>query len=316
MAPLPELKSPVAAAIEAHYRDVQTPQDDECIRCSKIGEECERSLWYSFRWTMPLERHEGRLERLFDTGRREEARMVADLRAIGVTVRDLDPETGEQWRVSFLNGILRGSADGRGIGIPGAEKTEHLLEFKTMNAKSFQDWRRKGVAESKPVYYAQCQIYMLGLNLTRALFMAKNKDTEEIETERVHLDALAASALIVKAERIAYANRPPPKVESFACRWCKHEKVCRYSDWARAHCRTCLHSDLGEDGQWRCTTTGAVLTIEQQKAGCGAHRYIPELVPGEQTDVAGDIVIYRLHLNGEDWADGVDPKPAAPEVRP
>lgn len=315
MAEMPELKSPVAVAIGAHYQNIQIPRDDPGLRCSKIGEECERSLWYGFRWATPLVRHEGRLERLFQTGHLEESRMIGDLRAIGVTVHDRDPATGDQWRVSFLNGILTGSADGRGIGIPGAEKTEHLLEFKTMNDKSFQDWRRKGVAASKPVYYAQCQIYMLGLGLTRALFMPKNKNTDEIEVERVHFDPLAASALVVKAERIAFADRPPAKMESFACKWCKHEKTCRYDDWARVNCRTCLHADLGEDGQWRCTETGSVLTIEQQQAGCCAHRFIPDLVPGEQIDVAGDIVIYRLRTSGEDWADGVDPKPSIPAVR-
>jgi hypothetical protein len=45
---------------------------------SHIGTECERAIWYAFRWATRA-RHTGRLLRLFDTGNLAEARFVADL---------------------------------------------------------------------------------------------------------------------------------------------------------------------------------------------------------------------------------------------
>ncbi len=312
MATMPELKSPVATAIEQHYEAIQCPEDWPVLRCSQIGEPCDRKLWYEFRWTTPIKRHEGRTERLFQTGHREEARMVADLRAIGCEVQDVDPATGEQWRVSFIGGVFKGSTDGRVSNIPGAEKTEHLLECKTHNDKSFQDWRRKGVEQSKPIHFAQMQIYMHGLGLLRALYMAHNKNTDEVETERVKYDPMRANALLVKAERIAFSDTPPERNESFACRWCRHRTACLESAWPRTNCRTCLHAELTRDGEWRCTTLGQALTLEQQKAGCKAHLFLPGLVPGEQIDADEDAqtVTYRL-ADGSSSVDGPASKPEA-----
>lgn len=315
MAPIDPMKSPVAAAIEAHYRDTQEIADDERLRCSKLGEECERALWYGFRWTTPLERHDGRLARLFQTGHREEARMIADLRAIGCVVEDRDPATGDQWRVE-LSPVLGGSADGIVTGVPGAEKTPHLLECKTHNQKSFDEWRKKGVEVAKPVHYAQMQLYMHGLGLSRALYISHNKNTDEVETERVKYDALAAERLLAKADRIAFADRPPPKIESFACKWCRHETLCRYDGWARLNCRTCLHAELLKSGEWQCGLHSQALTIDAQKAGCGAHLFIPDLVPGEQTDAdeQRNTVTYHLRVEGREWVDGKDEAPKVPEI--
>ena len=309
MSAMPELKSPVAAAIEAHYEASETPRDSARIGASTLGRECEREIWYSFHWVSPHEKFDGRKLRLFQTGHREEVRMLEDLHNIGCAVSTRDPATGEQWEATLLNGVIVSKLDAKATNVPGAEKAEHIVECKTMNDKSFQDWRRKGLEKYSPVYWAQVQIGMMAHGIARTLFMATNKNTDEVETERVKYDPLSAAALVAKAERIARADRPPPKQEGFACRWCKHEKICRYDDWTRVNCRTCLHADLGQDGQWRCTENGAVLTLGEQKAGCGAHRFIPDLVPGDQVDVSGDIVFYKLRVDGADYADGVDAKP-------
>lgn len=318
MAKIEEFKSRVAEAIERHYRDIQRPHDDERLRCSKLGEECERSLWYSFRWTTPLVRHDGRLERLFRTGHREEERMIFDLQSIGCDVLDRDPKTRKQWRVE-LAPWLGGSADGVVSNVPGAEKTNHLLECKTHNDKSYQDWRRRGVEQAKPVHYAQMQLYMHGLFLGRALYVAHNKNTDEVEVERVKYDPLVANSLLAKAERIAFSDKPPPKMETYACRFCKHEKICRYDDWSRVNCRTCLHSSLQKNGDWWCDFHDLALTVEKQKIGCKCHLYIPDLVPGEQTDADEDAhtVTYSLRVycgEGATYVDGKDDKPNIKEI--
>lgn len=312
MTAMPELKSPVAAAIESWYVGQQQREDWPVLRCSQIGEPCERALWYEFRWTTVQKPHEGRVERLFQTGHREEYRMIADLRAIGCEVRELDPTTGEQWRVSFIGGVFKGSADGRATNIPGAEKTEHLLECKTHNDKSFQDWRRRGVTQAKPMHFAQMQVYMHGLGLTRALYVAHNKNTDEVETERVKYDPLVANALVAKAERIAFTDILPERNESFACRWCRHAGVCKEGAWSRINCRTCLHAELTREGEWRCSPTGAALDLEAQRRGCPAHLFLPPLVPGEQIDADEDAqtVTYRL-ADGSTYVDGPASKPEA-----
>lgn len=313
MAAMPELISPTAAAINRWYEDNEKPRDSARIGASSIGEECERSIWYSFRWASPLENFDGRKLRLFNTGHREESRMLDDLRNIGVHVQAENPMTGQQWEET-ISGVIVSKLDGKAIGVPGAEKVVHAVEIKTMSGKNFQEWRRKGLEKFSPKYWAQVHTGHEAHGLSRTLFMAKNKDTDEIETERVKYDPLISARLVAKGERIAFSDRPPVKSEGFSCRWCKHEKICRYDAFARTNCRTCLHVSIERDGQWRCTSTGATLTLDQQQAGCPAHRWVPDLVPGEQIDVEGDAVTYALRLNGQPWTDGVDAKPIIPQV--
>ncbi len=315
---MPELKSKTAIAIEQHYSKQQKPVDHPTLRCSKIGEECERSLWYDLRWTTPLERHEGRVERLFQTGHREEQRMIADLRAIGMVVYDKDPNTGMQFSVRFCDGLFNGSCDGVGDKVPGHEKKHHLLEFKTHNDKSFQSWKRDGVEKSKPTHFFQMQIYMHGLKLERALYVAHNKNTDEVEVERIKYQPAVAKAIIEKADRIIASPEPPPKMESFACRWCRHEKICRYDDWPRANCRTCIEFDFRE-GKPFCNLHSETLTMIEQRAGCAQHLYIPPLVPGEQVDAdeKARTITYTLRVTTGDevtYVDGKDVKPEVPEL--
>ena len=52
---------------------------------SLIGDECKRKLWYIFRWCLH-EKHNGRQQRLFNRGHREESRFVEWLEGIGAEI--------------------------------------------------------------------------------------------------------------------------------------------------------------------------------------------------------------------------------------
>jgi hypothetical protein len=47
---------------------------------------------------------------------------------------------------------------------------------------------KKGVKVSKPMHWAQMQVYMLGTKIERALYVAVCKDDDRIYTERVKYD--------------------------------------------------------------------------------------------------------------------------------
>lgn len=57
---------------------------------SMIGDECQRKLWYGFRWCK-MPKPEPRIKRLFDRGHKEEDRFIDYLRGIGCTVNPFDP---------------------------------------------------------------------------------------------------------------------------------------------------------------------------------------------------------------------------------
>lgn len=309
MVALPETVSPTIAAIEAAVEAAEPRDFDLVVRASTIGHPCERHLWYRFRWAHEPERFAGRMLRLFDTGHVEEARMIAWLTMAGVHVEALDPATGRQWEVIALDGHFTGHLDGIATGIIEAPATPHLIECKTHNTRSFAQLVKHGVAVAKPEHVAQMQVYMHLKGLTRAFYLAKNKDTDELHAERVKYDAGHAMALLAKAERIRDAERAPARYSddpaNHICRFCASHDVCHGGHFALRNCRTCLHSTPVTSGKWHCARHDRSLTVEDQRAGCPNHLYLPSLVPGEYTDVdeAAETVTYRMH-DGSQWTDG------------
>lgn len=297
--------------VEAIYRAYEAESGDgyrDHMGASGIGHECDRNIWYSWRWA--TRRHfPGRMLRLFDTGNLAEARFVSDLRKIGVTVLDVDPDTGRQWNVRDASGHFGGSLDGQALGLIEAPKTWHALEFKTHSAKSFKELKAKGVQKAKPMHWAQVQSYMHLQGLTRTFYLAVNKDTEELYQERIKYDVAEATRIVARAQRIIAATVPPSRISEdpawFVCRLCDHAAVCHGQAAPERHCRSCLSSTPIEAGEWRCERYGWRLVPKMQRSGCSSHRYIPALLVGaEQIDAhpEADWIDYRLP-DGTVWRD-------------
>lgn len=314
MAAIPEPASPTREAIFRGYEEDRDAGFRPHLGASLIGHPCERALWYSFRWASPAT-FPGRILRLFETGHLEEARLVRNLRRTGATVLDLDPATGRQWRVTAHGGHFGGSLDAVALGLLEAPKTWHVVEFKTHSAKSFRDLVAKGVATSKPRHAAQMQIYMALTGLTRALYVAVCKDNDDLHVERIRADADEAERLLAKAERVIFAQHPPARISDdpawFECRFCEHAPVCHESAAPPQTCRSCLHATPREDGDgfWHCARHDRALSLDEQRAGCPRHLFIPDFVPGVVTDAGEDHVAYRL-ADGTVWTN--DAREGAP----
>jgi hypothetical protein len=308
MAPLPPRASPTVEAILRSYEAEGGDGWREHLGASQIGRACDRALWLDFRWVTRAT-HAGRLLRLFETGRLEEERLIRNLRAIGVTVLDLDPETGRQWHVTAHGGHVAGSLDGMALGLPEAPRTWHVVELKTHNARSFAELKRHGVQKAKPEHWAQMQVYMHLMGLTRALYLAVCKDTDALHAERLRYDAEAAERLVERAGRIVLAARPPARISDdpdwFECRFCPHHEGCHGDRLPERTCRSCLHVTPTADGTWQCERHGRGLSAAEQRAGCPSHLFIPDLIQGEQLDAdpEGAWVTYRKPDRSV-WRDG------------
>ena len=311
MTAIPEIRSKTAQAIDAAYEAAQERGDDLTLRCSSIGKACDRRAWFALRWAAEKERHSGRTLRIFENGNIREGVVLKMLHMAGIDVREIDEATGRQHRIILAGGALTGSCDGIAENVPDGPKTPHLVEIKTMNAKRWTEWRRKGVAASDPEYFAQAQLYMHGLGLTRCLFVAENKDTQDIEVERLHYDAAVALHHVARAERIAAATEAPPRLSDdpnwYECRFCPAHAVCHGGIAARRNCRTCLASTTHGD-KWRCDRHGHDLTPADQRQGCPVHLYLPSLVAGDQVDADKDrlTVTYAMR-DGTTFVDGAAP---------
>ncbi|NBT33633.1 MAG: oxidoreductase, partial [Rhodobacteraceae bacterium] len=217
MAQLPESQHTTANAIVRWYES--KPQEHRPhMGASIIGHACNRYIWNTWRWVLTPE-FQGRILRLFDTGKREEARLLEELRGIGCEVWDTDPATGDQWRVSACNGHFGGSLDGVAKGLPEAPKTAAVLEFKTHNDKSFMDLCKVKVQGAKPQHYVQMQVYMGLMQLDRALYMAVNKNTDDVYCEWVHFDKATFDDAINRAQRLIDSPAPPEGISTDPTNW-------------------------------------------------------------------------------------------------
>ncbi|KKL62988.1 hypothetical protein LCGC14_2179660 [marine sediment metagenome] len=317
-------ESETVKAIYAHYKKVG---DSESTRgylgASSIGHYCERYLWYQFRYCCKPN-FSGRMYRLFETGNLEEARFVKNLRAIGCEVHDTDErrlmERTPQFKVTAFGGHLKGYMDGCALGIPEAPKTWHVLEFKTHSAKSFRRLKKEGVMYSKPQHYAQVQIEMHLTGMKRALYLARNKDTDDLYSERIRYDKTEAEALMEKAERIITAQSPPDRIsvrpDFYQCNWCDARGICWGKDSKPAlpvpvlSCRQCCHATPlmdGKDRNWCCRKLE--LPIDGDTP-CKDHLTLPGLLeafaePGNYggNDINQEWIVFH-NSDGTTWKHG------------
>lgn len=293
------------SAIFKAYESARSSYEPVGINVGDLGHECDRYLFYNFRRVSPPEVIEGRKLRIFDTGDIEEKRILDDLRAIGCTIAN------EQARVKFVGGHVRGKIDAEAQGIPEAPKTVHIVECKSSNEKGFKSLLKDGLQKGKPLHFGQCQMYMHGRGLTRALYVCVCKDNDDIFVQRVEYDATYCLRLLARAERIIRADDPPSRISEKPtippCLWCRHRPVCHEGEWSRRNCRTCLHATAittSTEACWDCALWQKPLTLDEQAAGCASHLFLPGLVPGEQVDATDSTVTYKL-ANGETWVNGV-----------
>jgi CRISPR/Cas system-associated exonuclease Cas4 (RecB family) len=222
----------VDAALEAAQR-AQPPRD--YLGGSRIGEPCARRLAYEITHT-PVDEgmcFGGGLLRIFDAGHQLEDLTIGWLQAAGFDLRTRARD-GRQFGFSIAGGRIRGHIDGVIIGGPEVGLSwPALFEHKALNQKSWTDLVKRGLRQSKPIYFAQCQLYMAYMELEVALVTVMNKNTQELYHEIVEFEPAEAQRLSDKAVDILRAieagELPPPVAgtpDHHACRYCPFHDRC------------------------------------------------------------------------------------------
>lgn len=321
MTALPQPQNTTARAIYTLHEQRVAAEPPRCyLGWSELGEPCERRLWYGFRHA-GRDAIGGQLARLFDTGHREEARLLDELRALGCEVFDRDPATGEQFAMSSHGGHLSGHLDAVVRGLPEAPKTWHLVDVKTIKAKKFDELLKKGLRAMYPKYHAQGQGYMGHQGLERAAFVFVCKDDDRIHVERFEFDATEFKKLEQKALRVISASEPPQRLSNdpawFECKFCPFHDLCHGQALPEVNCRTCAHATPRTDldgAVWACERGHA--EIQRPRSSHGCHRFIPALLANvaEPVDSDGDAVTYRTS-SGAQFTNGPRPGFASIEIR-
>jgi len=208
-------------AVEAWYEANQKPRLH--LGLSEIGHECPRYLWYRHN-KYHQQQIDGRVLRLFQIGKNIEDQAIIDLTKAGYTITD------NQKEVEFDHDgiVLRGHIDGIITGLRESKKP-HLWECKSANDKSFKKLQKVGYKEWNPVYYAQIQVYMLGLKLNRALVWVEAKNDSKVYTERIKLNQEYAVNTLQSAFEAISGSIPERKCPSqswWKAKFCNFNEVC------------------------------------------------------------------------------------------
>lgn len=273
----------IRQAIYDHWARLDDEPPRTHLGASLIGHECERYLFFVFRWAFAKE-FGGRMHRLFEFGRQSEDRFCTELGAAGIRICQTDAN-GKQFEFRDGSGHFGGSTDGC---------TEicnewHVVEFKTHNDKSFKELVKKRVQEAKPQHFVQMQVYMGFSGMKKALYFAENKNTSEIYIEIIEFDEAVYQWGLDRANRVIAGQSPAGKIggpDWYQCKWCDAFSICHEGAFPQKNCRTCIHSTAASDGKWECR--GHELPAEVMPAGCDQHLFIPSMMPWEAVDGGDD----------------------------
>jgi hypothetical protein len=264
--------------IYANYADEAFSEDKRThMGASALGDKCKRAIYYDFRWYGNGIK-DGRILRLFNTGKREESRVVCDLLDLGFIVGTHIDYKQIQCRDS--SGHIGGSVDGIIDYIPSRygllESDKAILEIKTHSEKNFRRLVNSDVKSQFPKHYTQMQIYMGLMEIPYCLYAAVNKNTDELYFELMSYDIVEFDRAYAVAKEVAVSVTPPARIREnpswFECKMCNFHDVCHMSVAAPGNCRTCVFSRPIADGEWTCDFHNKPISKVDQLAGCDSYK--------------------------------------------
>ena len=237
----PKFHEKVTALVDAALqKEKVTRERRRYLGASRLGIACERALQFEYA-DAPVDagaEFPGRTLRIFEVGHVLEDLAIRWLRLAGFDLYTRRKEGG-QFGFSVANGRIQGHVDGifsdgpadLGLAFP------MLWECKTMNDRNWKACVKSGVAVAKPVYAAQMAIYQAymepsipGIADHPALFIAINKDTQDLWFELVPFDGGLAQRMSDRAVRVIQATEAGELLPRIATEPGFYE--CKYCAWA------------------------------------------------------------------------------------
>ena len=203
------------------------------LSASKAGFPCMRNLWYTVNGYSEDGESDKRTQRIFDVGTALEPVIVEWLRSDG---RNGEYNPGSQRAalsvsIPVKGGTLTGHPD---CIISKGTIQNTLVDIKTMNDRSFKEWKQAGTLKSKPQYATQLHIYAAGLiaqgrKIERLGIVGVNKNNSEMYIDFFSYDPFRTENIKDYAGLIFTGTKEPElgcPAESWACNYCEFSEIC------------------------------------------------------------------------------------------
>lgn len=263
--------------IDEYLESVQ-PESRQHLGASQIGHACRRKIWYAFRWAR-IPKLSARTIRIFDRGNREEAIFRGYLRSIGIKVLTKSRRTNMPIGFSDFGAHFSGTVDA----MIKVDDEWMVVDFKTMNEKSFKQLSKKTIKDVKLEYFIQLQIYMHYMKVKKALYFAVNKNNDDLYEEFINYDRDQALYYVDRANRIIRSKEPLERISEdpswYLCAMCEFRSICHGKDEFTRNCRTCSHvtPEVGNENKvWVCGMDSKKLAFSYQKEGCDKYEVITQ----------------------------------------
>lgn len=281
-----KVEQAILANIEEACLEIYPISDRTYLGGSQIGDGCSRKLWYDFRWVKKFSSvnknidSTSRILRLFNRGHIDEERVVLWLKEAGFDISEgeVKPD-GEIWQheKTAIEDHFKCHIDGI-VRFPDKYEIEDhlLLEVKTFKQdKKWSSLFSDGVRRTEEKYYFQMCVYGYLFGFNYALFIAVNKNNDEIYTEIVKLSSNLGKELLEKAASVIFSppDSPPPKIAQnpafFKCSYCNYKEICYYDGELEKNCRSCKFAMPDKAGKWYCNHWQQTIPgVKEIKAGC------------------------------------------------
>lgn len=246
---------------------------------SALEDECDRKVWYGFRW-VNVDTRDARMRRLLDHGKLTEPRFEAWLKDAGCTVYTIDPEApmtrkNRQYRVRAVAGHVSGFLDGI-ILLPPQYNYPYplVLEMKSSGQKGFTPFKKEGASVEvvKPEHAQQAGWYGWKYNFRYSLYMSLNKNDDDLHVEIIENDFGKAALNELRFESIIRSQQPPTRIKEnktdFRCVMCRHKAICHEGASYEKNCRSCDFGEPIPGGEWRCNFRSETIPRDVVPVGC------------------------------------------------
>lgn len=281
MPALPRPADPTLLAVDTELELAQDTKPRPYLGASIIGDPCQRKLWFQFRWAARAAFDAATLKR-FEDGHAGEAVQARRLRMVPGIELWTEDENGNQF--GFVDGHIRGHADGFIRGLKQAPKTVHVWEHKQVGEKSAaqleklkaEKGEKEALAHWNELYYAQAQVYMHYFKLTRHYLTCSTPGGRHTVSVRTNYDETHAVHYIQRAKAITTSLDMPGRLSDdpthYRCKWCDFYATCHGAAGAIAPlvsgCRMCKSSRPQDDGTWKCARFDVDIPEDKQRLGC------------------------------------------------
>lgn len=194
--------------------------------------QCDRAMWLKYH-NARNPNLPGRIGRLMRFGHIMEPVFCEWLYKVGIEVVNRESKTS----IGLIDGMAF------------IDDAWWLVEFKTANDRNFKKIAKaQNLADSKPEYYAQTQLYMhhspelskKDNRLEKCLFFVMNKNDHSLYIEVVDYDSNYAEQQAARIEQLKVEERLPPQtVEDWQCKFCDYKGICKDTEVPYPSCGTC-----------------------------------------------------------------------------